>query len=232
MNLGPIAAWGLGLDRNHIAIDPSTSMTDRDGIYAIGDIATYKGKLKLILTGFAEAAAAAHDIHRASSRTRCCIGNIRRRRAYPSHDPPARAQHENQPHCVRKPRRDRHPGPRALQIHTSVSVGIVLHAPLRHPGLRAGVQPRFRGSCKRFALLSTGCGSIRSHGWPPAFAGVTKGGGGDEWGRSAAWPGQRAHFETRCVHPVGSGAGVTAFADPLPQGEWIGFRTGRRGAGR
>ena len=63
MNLGPVAEWGLGLDRNHIAIDPSTSMTDRDGIYAIGDVATYKGKLKLILTGFAEAAAAAHDIH-------------------------------------------------------------------------------------------------------------------------------------------------------------------------
>lgn len=63
MNLGPIAEWGLGLDRNHIAIDPATSMTDRDGIYAVGDIAAYKGKLKLILTGFAEAAMAAHDIH-------------------------------------------------------------------------------------------------------------------------------------------------------------------------
>jgi len=63
MNLGPIANWGLGLDRNRIAVDPATSMTDRDGIYAIGDIAAYKGKLKLILTGFAEAAAAAHAIH-------------------------------------------------------------------------------------------------------------------------------------------------------------------------
>ena len=63
MNLGPIAEWGLGLERNHIRIDPATSMTDRDGIYAIGDIATYPGKLKLILTGFAEAAAAAHAIH-------------------------------------------------------------------------------------------------------------------------------------------------------------------------
>ena len=31
MNLGPIAEWGLGLDRNHVSIDPSTSMTDRDG---------------------------------------------------------------------------------------------------------------------------------------------------------------------------------------------------------
>ena len=49
MNLGPIAEWGLGLDRNHIVVDPSTSMTDRDGIYAVGDIAAYKGKLKLIL---------------------------------------------------------------------------------------------------------------------------------------------------------------------------------------
>ena len=63
MNLGPIAEWGLNLDRNHIAVDPSTSMTSRDGIYAIGDIATYPNKLKLILTGFSEAAMAAHAIH-------------------------------------------------------------------------------------------------------------------------------------------------------------------------
>ncbi len=63
MKLGPIAEWGLGLDRNQVVVDPANAMTDRDGIYAIGDIASYKGKLKLILTGFAEAAAAAHDIY-------------------------------------------------------------------------------------------------------------------------------------------------------------------------
>jgi thioredoxin reductase (NADPH) len=59
-DLGPIADWGLNLHRNHIAVDPSTCFAGRRGIFAIGDIATYPGKLKLILTGFAEAAAAAH----------------------------------------------------------------------------------------------------------------------------------------------------------------------------
>ncbi|GAB5388687.1 MAG: NAD(P)/FAD-dependent oxidoreductase [Alphaproteobacteria bacterium] len=62
MTLGPIADWGLGLERNHIAIDPLTAATNRPGIYAIGDIATYQNKLKLILTGFAESAQAAHHI--------------------------------------------------------------------------------------------------------------------------------------------------------------------------
>ena len=62
MNLGPIATWGLQLDRNHIAIDPATCETNTPGIFAIGDIATYRNKLKLILTGFAEAATAAHAI--------------------------------------------------------------------------------------------------------------------------------------------------------------------------
>ena len=62
-NLGPIAEWGLALERNHIAVEPSTSMTSARGIFAIGDIATYPGKLKLILSGFAEAAIAAHAIH-------------------------------------------------------------------------------------------------------------------------------------------------------------------------
>lgn len=64
MNLGPIASWGLGLERSHISIDPLTAETNRPGIYAIGDIATYTNKLKLILTGFAEAAQAAHAIRR------------------------------------------------------------------------------------------------------------------------------------------------------------------------
>jgi thioredoxin reductase (NADPH) len=59
-NLGPIAEWGLNLHRNHIAVDPASCGTGRPGLFAIGDIATYPGKLKLILTGFAEAAMAAH----------------------------------------------------------------------------------------------------------------------------------------------------------------------------
>jgi thioredoxin reductase (NADPH) len=63
MNLGPIAGWGLNLDRNHIVVDPATCATSAPGIFAIGDIATYPGKLKLILSGFSEAAMAAHAIH-------------------------------------------------------------------------------------------------------------------------------------------------------------------------
>lgn len=64
MELGPLADWGLGLDRNHITVDPTTGATSSPGIYAIGDIVSYKDKLKLILTGFAEAAQAAHAIYR------------------------------------------------------------------------------------------------------------------------------------------------------------------------
>jgi thioredoxin reductase (NADPH) len=63
MNLGAIAEWGLNLDRNHIAVAPATCSTSVPGIFAIGDIATYPGKLKLILSGFAEAAQAAHAIY-------------------------------------------------------------------------------------------------------------------------------------------------------------------------
>ncbi|MFM2042305.1 MAG: hypothetical protein RLY86_881, partial [Pseudomonadota bacterium] len=63
MNLGPIADWGLNLERNHIAVTQQTCATSAPGIFAIGDIATYPGKLKLILCGFSEAAMAAHAIH-------------------------------------------------------------------------------------------------------------------------------------------------------------------------
>ncbi len=63
MSLGPIARWGLGLDHHHIVVDPATCQTSEAGIFAIGDITTYPGKLKLILSGFSEAAMAAHAIH-------------------------------------------------------------------------------------------------------------------------------------------------------------------------
>ncbi|HLB80853.1 MAG TPA: NAD(P)/FAD-dependent oxidoreductase, partial [Dongiaceae bacterium] len=63
MNLGPIAKWGLDHDRSHILVDPATCASSAAGVFAIGDIAHYPGKLKLILTGFAEAAMAAHAIH-------------------------------------------------------------------------------------------------------------------------------------------------------------------------
>ncbi|MEI8320815.1 MAG: NAD(P)/FAD-dependent oxidoreductase [Alphaproteobacteria bacterium] len=61
MNLGPIATWGLTLDKSHIVVDPATCQTSEAGIFAIGDIASYPHKQKLILTGFAEAAQAAHQ---------------------------------------------------------------------------------------------------------------------------------------------------------------------------
>jgi thioredoxin reductase (NADPH) len=64
MNLGPIAEWGLNLDRHHITVNQATSQTSTSGIFAIGDISTYDHKLKLILTGFAEAAQAAHAIRK------------------------------------------------------------------------------------------------------------------------------------------------------------------------
>ncbi len=59
--LGPISQWGLNIDKNRIVTDPSTGETSAPGIFAIGDIADYNNKLKLILTGFAEAAQAAHS---------------------------------------------------------------------------------------------------------------------------------------------------------------------------
>lgn len=62
--LGPIVDWNLKLDHQQVRVQPGTSETSRPGIYAAGDIAAYPGKLKLILTGFAEIAAAAHHIFR------------------------------------------------------------------------------------------------------------------------------------------------------------------------
>ncbi len=64
MNLGPIADWGLALDQHHIVVDPASCATNRAGVFAIGDIASYPGKLKLILSGFSEAAMAAHAIYK------------------------------------------------------------------------------------------------------------------------------------------------------------------------
>lgn len=58
--LGPIAQWGLGMERNTVRIDPTTAATNIEGIFAVGDVCSYPHKLKLILTGFAEAAQAAH----------------------------------------------------------------------------------------------------------------------------------------------------------------------------
>jgi thioredoxin reductase (NADPH) len=62
MNLGPLTEWGLNLEKSHITVDNGTYQTSASGIFAIGDVATYPHKQKLILTGFSEAASAAHQI--------------------------------------------------------------------------------------------------------------------------------------------------------------------------
>ena len=70
MELGPIARWGLNLDENRIAVNQSTSETSVPGIFAVGDIASpeltgeWEHKLKLILSGFAEAAQACHAAYK------------------------------------------------------------------------------------------------------------------------------------------------------------------------
>ena len=57
--LGPIAEWGLNIDRKQICVDTGTFQSSTPGIYAVGDINVYPGKKKLILSGFHEAALAA-----------------------------------------------------------------------------------------------------------------------------------------------------------------------------
>ena len=59
MQLGPIAEWGLNIDKKTIAVDTEKFETSHKGIYAVGDICNYPGKLKLILSGFHEGALAA-----------------------------------------------------------------------------------------------------------------------------------------------------------------------------
>lgn len=61
-DLGPILNWDLGIERNFIPVDPSNMQTKREGIFAVGDIIDYPGKLKLIMNGFGEASMAAHGI--------------------------------------------------------------------------------------------------------------------------------------------------------------------------
>jgi len=59
MKLGPIAEWGLNLEKKTIPVNTENFQTNKEGIFAIGDICTYPGKLKLILSGFHEGALAA-----------------------------------------------------------------------------------------------------------------------------------------------------------------------------
>ncbi len=59
-NLGALAGWGLEGTKQTLTIDPTTASTNIPGVFAVGDVATYPHKLKLIMTGFAEVAQAAH----------------------------------------------------------------------------------------------------------------------------------------------------------------------------
>ena len=64
MKLGPIANWGLNLHENLVPVDTEKFETSTPGIFAIGDINAYAGKLKLILSGFHEGALCAQRVHR------------------------------------------------------------------------------------------------------------------------------------------------------------------------
>jgi thioredoxin reductase (NADPH) len=61
--LGPIADWELALEHQQLVVDPSTFQTSIPGVFAVGDINTYPGKKKLILSGFHEAALCAFAAH-------------------------------------------------------------------------------------------------------------------------------------------------------------------------
>jgi thioredoxin reductase (NADPH) len=64
MKLGPVANWGINLHENLVPVDTAKFETSEKGIFAIGDINSYPGKLKLILSGFHEAALMAQEAHR------------------------------------------------------------------------------------------------------------------------------------------------------------------------
>jgi thioredoxin reductase (NADPH) len=64
MKLGPVANWGLKLEGELIPVDTEKFETNEPGIFAVGDINTYPGKLKLILSGFHEVALMAQKAHR------------------------------------------------------------------------------------------------------------------------------------------------------------------------
>jgi thioredoxin reductase (NADPH) len=64
MKLGPVADWGIKMEGELIPVDLSSFETNIPGLFAIGDINTYPGKLKLILSGFHEGALMAQKAHR------------------------------------------------------------------------------------------------------------------------------------------------------------------------
>jgi len=64
MKLGPVAGWGLKMEDELIPVDTATFETNIPGLFAVGDINAYPGKLKLILSGFHEAALMSQKAHR------------------------------------------------------------------------------------------------------------------------------------------------------------------------
>ena len=62
--IGPIANWGLEIEKNAIVVDTFDYQTNRSGVFAIGDVNTYPGKLKLILCGFHEATLAVQSAYK------------------------------------------------------------------------------------------------------------------------------------------------------------------------
>ncbi|MGC1893652.1 MAG: ferredoxin--NADP(+) reductase, partial [Pseudolabrys sp.] len=64
MKLGPVADWGIKMDDELIPTDTAAFETNIPGLFAVGDINTYPGKLKLILSGFHEAALMSQKVHR------------------------------------------------------------------------------------------------------------------------------------------------------------------------
>ena len=63
-SLGPVADWGLEIEKRQILVDTEKFQTNETGIFAVGDINTYPGKKKLILSGFHEAALAAFAVQK------------------------------------------------------------------------------------------------------------------------------------------------------------------------
>ena len=63
MKLGPIAEWGLNMNKKTIEVNSENFETNKKGIFAVGDICSYPGKLKLILSGFHEAAVMCHSAY-------------------------------------------------------------------------------------------------------------------------------------------------------------------------
>ncbi|MBA8822888.1 thioredoxin reductase (NADPH) [Saccharopolyspora lacisalsi] len=73
-DLGPIESWGLEIDKRTIAVD-TTMRTNRERVYAAGDVAAYPGKVRLIATGFGEAATAVNNIAVATTGARLFPGH-------------------------------------------------------------------------------------------------------------------------------------------------------------